>query len=266
MRRLKKYLRKLQLAAYKDPSLSPDTDKPFGHSYPWQLYTRLQGVEVTAQLPGNYPAKELEAEYRELLANFATKEQFGAYHRGGWSGIALHAIDGDPTKDHDIFEEKIEKTPALKFTPTMERIIDAFPAEKRRVRILRLLPGKQIFWHCDFWHSVDFKLIRLHIPIITNPGVGFQISHQDCIWQPGELWYGDFTFPHRLQNGGDADRVHLVIDLVNNDAIRAMLPDSLVSQYELRTRARKRSGSLLNAWNHLFATGARLEALMQKRK
>ena len=264
MHQLKQSIRKLQVAAYRDPSISPEI-APFGHSYPWQLYTRWKGVEVSAKLQREYPVDKLKAELEELLANFAPKEQFGHYHRGGWSGIALHALDGDPAKDHDVFEETMEKTPALKFAPTMERIIDSFPTEKRRVRILRLAPGKQIFWHSDFWHSIDSKMIRLHIPIVTNAKVGFQIAHEDCVWQPGELWYGDFTFPHRLENGGDADRIHLVLDLMNNDAISALLPDSLKNQRELRCRARARSDRLLRSWNHIFATEARLSAARKRR-
>jgi len=264
MGQLKKMLRKLQLAAYKDPSLSPDLG-PFGHSYPWQLYTRMNSVELTAQLAAAYPVEELQAELEELLANFAPQDQFGQYHRGGWSGIALNAIDGDALRDDDDFEKTLTKTPAIKFAPTMERIIDALPSEKRRVRILQLAPGKQIFWHRDFWHSVDSKIIRLHIPIVTSPKVGFQIGHQDCIWQPGELWYGDFTFPHRLQNAGNEARIHLVIDLHNDAALRALLPESLVNQGEVRERARQRSGMLLDTWGQVFATEMRLQAARKVR-
>jgi hypothetical protein len=264
MQQLRKTIRKLQLATYKDPSLSPSIG-PFGHAYPWQLYTQLNGVELTARMEGSYPAEELQAEFKEIVANFSPQNQHGQYHRGGWSGVALHALDGDPLRDDDdISKDKLEKTPALKFAPTMEKIIDSFPADKRRVRILSLEPGKQIFWHREFWHSVDSKILRLHIPVVTNPKVGFQISHQDCPWQPGELWYGDFTFPHRLQNGGTEDRIHLVIDLVNNDAIKAMLPESLVNQVELRSKARERSWTLMKSWNQLFATEARLQAIHQK--
>ena len=264
MPKIKEYLRRLQIAAYNDPSISVDTG-PYGHSYPWQLYTRRKNIEITAQLPVTYPVAELNAELEELMANFVPKEHFGQYHKGGWSGIALHALDGDPTKDQDILSKKMEKTPALKYTPTMERIIDSLPADKRRVRILRLAPGRHIFWHSDFWHSVDKDLIRLHVPIVTNPLVDFQISHKDCSWQPGELWYGDFTFPHRLQNAGNTDRVHLVIDLINNDALLAMFPKPLISQGELRSRARNQCIRMLKGWNHLFATERRLREWRKQR-
>ncbi len=39
---------------------------------------------------------------------------------------------------------------------------------------------------------------------------------------PGTCWYMNFDLPHRLSNLGTTDRVHLVFDIIINDAIRAM--------------------------------------------
>ena len=38
----------------------------------------------------------------------------------------------------------------------------------------------------------------------------------------GECWYINFDLPHRINNFGSTDRVHLVMDIVVNDAIRNM--------------------------------------------
>ena len=264
MANLRSTIRKVQLALYRDPSLSPAIE-PLGHAYPWQLYTKHNDVQLTAQLESDYPVDKLVAELAAVLQAYTPKQQFGQYHAGGWRGVALHAIDGDPTEDQDRPEATFAKTPALELAPTMESIIDSFPCEKRRVRILQLAPGRKIFWHRDFWHSVDSTQLRLHIPIITNDKIGFQISHQDCRWKAGELWYGDFTFPHRLQNGGDESRAHLVIDLINNEALRSMLPESILRQREARGKARKRCNSLMNAWSQIFATENRLAAARKTR-
>lgn len=250
-------VRKLQMSVYRDPSLSDDT-RPFGHSYPWQLYTRLAGVQLTAQLDGRYPVETLRAELAAVLSEYSPQQQFGQYHAGGWSGVALHAPDGNPLEDRDFPDAVYAKTPALELAPTMEQIIDSFPCAKRRVRLLELSPGRKVFWHRDFWHSVDSTQLRVHVPIITNDRVGFQISHQDCPWQPGELWYGDFTFPHRLQNGGDEGRVHLVIDLEVNGEVLGMLPESLLQQRAKRQRARVFCNKAMTLWNQVFATENRL--------
>jgi hypothetical protein len=229
------------------------------HSYPWQLYTRLLQLDLMVRLEQTFPVDELKAEFDKVIENYRPAEQFGQYHRGGWSGVALHAIDGNPLDDQDNFDAVCSKTAALKHAPLMEEIIDSFPCEKRRVRLLRLAPGRKIFWHSEPWHSIDSKMVRLHIPITSNDQVGFQISHQDLNWQPGELWYGDFSFPHRLQNSGDTERIHLVIDLETNDAIRKLFPKSLHQQRLRRIKARARCYKMVKAWDKVFATELRLQ-------
>jgi hypothetical protein len=264
MGKIRKALQRAQVKLYPDPSLSANIT-PFGHRYPWQLYTRQNDVQLTARLPQTFPVDDLQKELAAVLANQQFQDQFGPYHFGGWTAVALNSVDGNPLDQDDPFDDEFQKTEALKHAPLMEEIIDSLPGEKRRVRLMRLEPGRQIFWHKDFWHSYDYRLLRLHIPITTNDKVAFQISHQDCPWQPGEFWYGDFTFPHRLQNGGDADRVHLVIDVINNDELRAMVPGRLQEQYELRTQARQRSEKLLRYYNIAFATNQRLKAKKEAR-
>ena len=264
MSTLRQTVRKLQMTVYKDPSLSDDT-RPFGHSYPWQLYTRLARVQLTAQLEGSYPVDTLRAELAAVLAKYSPQQQFGQYHAGGWSGVALHAPDGNPLEDRDFPDAAYAKTPALELAPTMEQIIDSFPCAKRRVRLLELAPGRKVFWHRDFWHSVDSTQLRVHVPIITNDQVGFQISHQDCPWKAGELWYGDFTFPHRLQNGGEEGRVHLVIDLEVNNDVLGLLPQSLLQQRAKRMRARRICNRMMATWNQVFATENRLAVTRKTR-
>lgn len=237
----------------------------YAHLYPWQLATRLKRVALTARLAPRYPVDVLQAELAAVLAHYQPREQFGYYHRGGWSGVALRAVDGDPFADAHVPGGVFSKTPALQHAPCMEEIIGSFPCEVRRVRLLRLAPGQAVYWHTDKFCSVDARILRLHIPLVTNERVAFQVSHEDCSWQPGELWYADFSFPHRLRNDGVHGRVHLVLDLVANDATRAMLPDAMLAQRELRTVARERCNTLMWRWEQLFKTEKRLVAAQARR-
>lgn len=262
---IKESLRNLQVAFVGDPSLTASVE-PFSHRFPWQLYTGWHKLQLTAKLPQTFPVDELREELDRVLDRYAPAQQHGQYHLGGWTGVALNAIEADPYGVKDLYGIECHKTPALELAPRMEEIIDFFPCEKRTVRILALEPGKKIFWHRDLLHSVDSHILRLHVPIITNDKVGFQISHEDCSWQPGELWYGDFTFPHRLQNAGEMTRVHLVLDLQVNDELLAMMPDSLQEQKATRMRARERCSFMLKAWHRLFATQKRLHTAQKERQ
>lgn len=241
----------------RNPSISEEIT-PYGQMYPWQLSTRLSNIPMSARLPFTFPVDRMQEDLSVVLKHYPPKEQFGPYHLGGWQGVALHAIGGNALEDRHVPGGDYRKTDALKLAPTLEAIVDSFPCQKHRVRLLYLAPGKKIFWHCDPWCASDLEEIRLHIPIVTNPAVDVQISHENLHWRAGELWYGDFSFPHRLQNGGATGRIHLVMDLIANEAIRAMLPKDLLQATDSRAKARARAAMLLGMWDRLFRTRSQI--------
>ena len=196
------------------------------------------GIKVTHRLGLEYDAAKLQIECKRVFKEFPSASQHGHDHDGGWKAIGLVSLNGDPYEDH-FYEGEYKKTPVLDLAPYMNSIIDGFPCQPRRVRLMQLLPGESIYWHFDGQESLDEEHVRLHIPITTNPGVQFQISHEDCQWMPGDLWYGDFTFPHRLYNGGEAPRVHFVIDLVIDDSVRALFPCYMQEGVKTRRKIRK---------------------------
>lgn len=75
------------------------------------------------------------------------------------------------------------------------------------------------------------KVLRIHIPLRTNPGVRFRSwgldgqaveRHMDV----GELWYLDTRKPHTAINGGETERIHLVVDTYSTPEILAQLGDT----------------------------------------
>ena len=34
------------------------------------------------------------------------------------------------------------------------------------------------------------------------------LCHQEYRWRPGELWYGDYSFPHQVINQGEDDSAY----------------------------------------------------------
>ncbi|MGD9743515.1 MAG: aspartyl/asparaginyl beta-hydroxylase domain-containing protein [Dongiaceae bacterium] len=204
----------------------------YRHTYPWQLATRRKALALSCRLAADriYDADILAEELRRILTRYDAVAHYGIYHRGGWGGISLLAVDGDPSELRPL-KGTTEKTPALHLAPYMERIIDGFDCTKDRVRLMRLAPGEQIFWHYDLDETADDGTkARVHIPIRTNPRVQFQISHEDLFWRPGELWYGDFSFPHRVANFGEEPRFHLIVDLRLNDFVRNLFPEGFLDR------------------------------------
>ena len=82
-----------------------------------------------------------------------------------------------------------------------------------RSRLMGLASGAEVPPHIDshyYWRTH----LRIHIPVITNPGVAFTCGGETVHMAPGECWVFDSFQPHEVHNCGDAHRVHLVLDTV----------------------------------------------------
>lgn len=210
---------------------------PYTTVYPWQILTYLSQLDLAYKLPFAYDPKQLQDDLQQVLSNVRMVPHFSPDdHDGGWSAVGLIAADGDPQKL--ARGGTYSKTPVLKHAPYMECIIDNLPSNKLRVRLMRFEKRKNIFWHYDAGENLDGPVVRLHIPVVTNEKVEFQISHHNVRWKAGEFWYGDFSFPHRLRNGGEEDRIHLVIDLEINEFLRNTIPREMKEQASRRRRLR----------------------------
>jgi len=205
--------------------------------YPWQVLTYLSHLDLAYKLPAAYDQQMLRDDLQNVLSNF---EMVGHFSKDdydtGWNAIGLVAVDGNPQKLRR--GGTYSKTPVLKYAPYIEYILDNLLCQKQRVRLMRLEKKRNIFWHFDAGENMDGCVARLHIPVLTNENVEFQISHQNMRWNAGEFWYGDFSFPHRLRNGGGEDRVHLVIDLEINEFLRDTFPKQMKEQTPKRRRIR----------------------------
>jgi quercetin dioxygenase-like cupin family protein len=107
--------------------------------------------------------------------------------------------------------------------PGIRQVLDWFPSERNRIRLMRLKPGGRILRHSDPLHTIDPRLVRLHVPIVTNPDVFFLVDDQRVEMHPGEAWHVDVRFPHAVENRGATTRVHLVMDLVRGPRLDQLL-------------------------------------------
>lgn len=223
----------------------------FKRVYPWQLITKHQKINLTTKLGEDYEVDKLRAEVDSIITKFELKMPSSLFYNKGLSMVCLVGVKGDYTMGHHVEGGRYSKTEALEKGGYLESIIDSFDCPKHLTRLIKLEPKKNIFWHVDY-KSIDWGVVRVHIPIYTNPHIYFQISHEDCTWKPGELWYGDFSFPHRLYNASEESRTHLVMDLETNDKIKQMFPDFILAQQAHRQKVRKLCWETMRVYN-LFA-------------
>jgi mannose-6-phosphate isomerase-like protein (cupin superfamily) len=153
------------------------------------------------------------------VLHFNTRE-----YVGDWSGIALRSVGGDPRRLYpDLAHHRpYEDTPLLARCPAVAAVLRELACVTTAVRFLRLGAGAQIREHRDDigWDTGE---VRLHIPVVTTGDVDFVVDGQVLPMRAGECWYADLTQPHRVDNRGVSERIHLVIDCRLDDDLATLI-------------------------------------------
>ena len=126
----------------------------------------------------------------------------------GNSAIALIASGGG---DNDAFVGEKLETPWLRRCPYARQVMAAFGEVLSRSRFMRLEAGAEVRWHVDFNYHW-FSRVRIHIPVVTTEAVVFHCGDARIHMAAGECWIFDSWRRHRVVNGSDRARVHLVVD------------------------------------------------------
>ena len=135
----------------------------------------------------------------------------------------------------------LQNTSLMAQFPEVQKILDAIVPHSaksgnsafKRVRFMKLAPKEgELERHTDLTDKSlgieDGRTIRLHVPIKTNPSVkvtSWGLDNQGSVkhLKLGELWYLNIRCPHKVINAGKTERIHLVIDVVSNESIRALI-------------------------------------------
>ena len=183
---------------------------------------------------------ELEQIKTELQTFTSWADHYSSYNkRQSWSAFALRGYKAeDPNfiiKPNEMSQKwKLENVNMLTETSAWTTAVDKFPITQKivqskfagsvpdRVRFMRLTKGKgELSRHADITDREagvqEGRVVRLHIPIYTNPNVIFNSwTHKgertEANMSEGSLWYLDVRKPHTAVNHGEEDRVHLVMD------------------------------------------------------
>lgn len=148
-----------------------------------------------------------------------------AHHEGGWTVLPLRAPSG--TVDEVIpfplagGPAQYRPTPWLAQCPGIARFLAGLACPVLAARLLRLAPGAAIRPHRDAELAYEKGEARLHVPIVSNPGVEFVIDGERVDMPPGTCWYINANLPHHVANRGADARIHLVVDCIVDDWLRA---------------------------------------------
>jgi hypothetical protein len=97
--------------------------------------------------------------------------------------------------------------------PLAEKIIAKhFPGMKiSGVGMWRMLAGRDYPDHKD--EQPPYWITRVHIPLVTNPGVVFTVGGEQFHMKVGEAYQMNTLERHAVVNKGNADRWHMVFDV-----------------------------------------------------
>jgi hypothetical protein len=178
--------------------------------------------------------KAVLRKYPDFITHYSTKYNSS----NSWSAFSLRSYGGAPDfimKPAEMPKQwkrrnlekllwELKDTSKRKILPEFDLLINAVPGIKHRIRIMRLVAGGCIERHSDVIDretgTAPGKTLRIHLPIATNAKVRFtswDVSgrRQSVHMKEGEFWYVDTRKPHQVENEGDADRLHLVMDVVS---------------------------------------------------
>lgn len=82
-----------------------------------------------------------------------------------------------------------------------------------RALLTRLPAGTEIRPHIDDGYSLK-RCHRIHVPIVTTPETLFRVGDTRFHMAAGEMWEINNRRIHAVTNGGDAARIHLIMDYV----------------------------------------------------
>ncbi len=132
----------------------------------------------------------------------------------GNSALILVSVDGE---DNNDLAGPMAPTPRLQRCSYLRQVMASFQTVVGRSRLMRLDPGSEVKLHTDlnyYWRD----RIRVHVPIVTDPGVRFQSGDRTVHMGAGEAWVFDNWRPHTVINDSGVRRIHLVMDTVGTAA------------------------------------------------
>lgn len=82
------------------------------------------------------------------------------------------------------------------------------------ILITRIPPGCKIGWHHDrgSWHAEHFDR-KIYLPLRANDRCVNFVGEEHAVMVPGEAWFFDNLTDHAVENGGDTERITVIVCL-----------------------------------------------------
>jgi len=129
-----------------------------------------------------------------------------------------YVIINEKQKRHS--EEQLELIKTLE--PIVDRVMEHFPGYmKMRGEVATLYSGARLVLHRDtsWFHTV---CRRIHVPIYTNDKCEQIFENRSFHLDEGFIYEINNRIPHSAYNGGNEFRIHLIIDIMEEEKFNAL--------------------------------------------
>jgi quercetin dioxygenase-like cupin family protein len=157
----------------------------------------------------------------------------------GWTSIPLRSLDGmtgrqasnangqHASSDPSIFVD----TPIMQ--PYLSEVVRTIEGNEEghgllKVRLMKLAPGATIKAHTDRFGGFG-KVLRLHIPIVSDPRVVFTVNNAKYVMEVGKVYSLNVLHRHAVHNGSDKDRIHMVFDVLITSSIQKKIDEAALA-------------------------------------
>ena len=179
-------------------------------------------MRIGLRFPFRFDIDRLHGDLAKVLPQEWSAHYNERDYGGTWRGVALRSGTGS---SHDLYAmpgDGFASTGLLDRCAYFREVLSVFQCPLKSVRLLSLAPQSFIREHSDHALGYEDGEIRIHVPIQTNPDVEFYVAGERLLLEEGASYFVNVNLPHRVNNRGPADRVHLVIDAEVNDWVRAL--------------------------------------------
>jgi hypothetical protein len=187
------------------------------------------------KLPIHFDTEALAVEVRALPPLAWTP------HPTGFVGNEAVRLVTPQGLDTDEIDGPMAPTEHLQRCDYVREIMAEIGGVWGRSRFMGLAAGSEVPPHIDI-HYYWRTHWRIHIPVITNPGVQFTCGDETVHMKAGECWLFDSFLWHDVQNKGEEQRIHLVLDTVGGGLLSDLMKAAEAGTAEPRLlRPRERS-------------------------
>ena len=134
--------------------------------------------------------------------------------------ITLNKTNLNWSYGEEIFSERIcDNSINLLIDPIIEYLEKINDGKVAEVSFNNLQANGKIVGHYDIGDYYEY-MRRYHIPLQTNDQVIFYIEKSSINMSVGQCWEVNNAKYHYVENTGKCDRIHLVIDIMPNQAMK----------------------------------------------